>query len=63
VSSSTENQALSAILFLYRKVLQFDLPSVGAFSRDKVLKRLPVVLTQAEVQALLTEAVRIAPKD
>ena len=61
VSSSTQNQALSAILFLYREVLQLDLPWVGAFSRSKVPKRLSVVLTQAEVQALLTEAVRIAP--
>jgi site-specific recombinase XerD len=50
VSSSTQNQALSAILFLYREVLQLDLPWVGAFSRSKVPKRLPVVLTQAEVQ-------------
>ena len=61
VSSSTQNQALSAILFLYLEVLQLDLPWVGAFSRSKVPKRLSVVLTQAEVQALLTEAVRIAP--
>lgn len=61
VSSSTQNQALSAILFLYREVLQLDLPWVGAFSRSKVPKRLSVVLTQAEVQALLTETVRIAP--
>lgn len=53
VSSSTQNQALSAI-FLYREVLHLDLPWVGAFSRSKAPKRLPVVLTQAVVKALLT---------
>lgn len=61
VSASTQNQALSAILFLYKEVLQIDLPWVGAFTRSKVPKRLPVVLTQAEVKKLLTMANDIAP--
>ena len=55
VSSSTQNQALSAILFLYREVLGCDLPWLDGFERSKKPKRLPVVLTPLEVQALLRE--------
>ncbi|PTN11583.1 integron integrase [Nitrosomonas aestuarii] len=55
VSSSTQNQALSAILFLYRDVLALKLPWLGSFERSKKPQRLPVVLTQSEVQALLSE--------
>jgi len=57
VSSATQNQALSAILFLYRDVLVLDLPWVDGFERSKKPKRLPVVLTSLEVQALLREVV------
>lgn len=60
VSSSTQNQALSAILFLYREVLSFDLPWLDNFQRSKKPRRLPVVLTTLEVQALLRES-SIAP--
>lgn len=56
VSSSTQNQALSAILFLYRDVLTVDLPWLDGFERSKKPRRLPVVLTPMEVQALLREA-------
>ncbi len=56
VSSSTQNQALSAILFLYREVLALDLPWLDGFERSKKPRRLPVVLTPLEVQALLREA-------
>ena len=56
VSSSTQNQALSAILFLYREVLAITLPWLDSFERSKKLRRLPVVLTIPEVQALLHEA-------
>ena len=53
VASSTQNQALSAILFLYRNVLNqpvaLDFQYIGA----KRPKRLPVVLTKAEVQNVL----------
>lgn len=45
VSSSTQNQALSAILFLYREVLVVDLPWLDNFERSKKPRRLPVVLT------------------
>ena len=56
VSSATQNQALSAILFLYRDVLALDLPWLDGFERSKKPKRLPVVLTPLEVQALLRES-------
>ena len=55
VSSSTQNQALSAILFLYREVLAVDLPWLDSVERSKKTQRLPVVLTPLEVQALLRE--------
>lgn len=56
VSSSTQNQALSAILFLYRDVLVLELPWLDGFERSKKPRRLPVVLTPMEVQLLLREA-------
>lgn len=56
VSSSTQNQALSAVLFLYREVLMLDLPWLNNFERSKKSRRLPVVLTPLEIQALLLES-------
>ena len=53
VSASTQNQALSALLFLYQKVLEIDLPQIGDVVRAKKPQRLPTVLSRAEVQALL----------
>jgi integron integrase len=53
VAASTQNQALSAILFLYRDVLHQDLGNINAV-RAKKPKRLPVVLTRDEVQRILT---------
>ncbi|CAH1387515.1 hypothetical protein [Candidatus Nitrotoga sp. M5] len=55
MASSNQNQALSAILFLYRGVLAVDLPLLDGFERSKKPQRLPVVLTPLEVQALLRE--------
>ena len=52
VASSTQNQALSAILFLYRKVLEIDGLVIEA-QRAKSTRRLPVVLTVDEVRKLL----------
>jgi site-specific recombinase XerD len=46
VSASTQNQALSALLFLYKKVLQVDLEWIDDVVRAKRPKRLPVVLTK-----------------
>jgi integron integrase len=53
VSSSTQNQALSAILFLYREVLRVRLDWLEELVRAKRPSRLPVVLTRREVEAIL----------
>jgi integron integrase len=53
VAASTQNQAKSALLFLYRDVLEVDLPWLDNVLPAKTPKRLPVVLTRDEVQALL----------
>jgi site-specific recombinase XerD len=53
VAASTQNQALSAILFLYRDVLEQDLPWLDDVVRSKRPARLPVVLTREEVGAVL----------
>lgn len=53
VAASTQNLALSAVLFLYRDVLEIDLPWLTDVTRAKKPRRLPVVLTQAEVDAIL----------
>ena len=53
VSASTHNQALSGILFLYREVLGIDLPWLSEIGRPTTPKRIPSVLTVAEVSALL----------
>jgi integron integrase len=55
VSASTQNQALSALLFLYKQVLGVELPWLDGISRARKPQRLPVVLTRAEVAALLGE--------
>ena len=53
VAASTQNQALSALLFLYREVLQVELPWMSEVVRAKRPKHMPVVLTENEVRALL----------
>jgi integron integrase len=53
VSASTQNQAKCAILFLYRQVLEVELPWLENIIQAKAPRRLPVVLTRAEVAALL----------
>lgn len=53
VAAATHQQALSALLFLYREVLGVALPWLDDLVRPKAPKRLPVVLSQAEVQRLL----------
>ena len=55
VSASTQNQALSALLFLYREVLEQDLPWLNGIVRAKAPMRLPVVLTRDEVMLLLVQ--------
>jgi integron integrase len=53
VSGSTQNQALNALLFLYRQVLEKEIGYVNGVVRAKKGPRLPVVLTRAEIQSLL----------
>jgi integron integrase len=53
VAASTQNQALSAILFLYREVLQKPVETGFQYIGAKRPKRLPVVLTKSEVQQIL----------
>lgn len=53
VAAATQNQAKSAILFLYREVLESELPWLEGVERAKAPKRLPVVLTREEAQAVL----------
>jgi integron integrase len=53
VSASTHNQALSALLFLYRAVLKQELPWLDKLQRPRRAQRLPVILTVEEVQAVL----------
>lgn len=51
VSAATQNQALSALLFLYKEALLIDLPWLANVVRAKQPQRLPVVLTRAECAA------------
>ena len=51
VSASTQTQALSAILFLYRYVLGREIGDLGEIIRARKPKRLPVVMTREEVKA------------
>lgn len=53
VSTSTHNQALSALLFLYRAVLDIDLPWLNNINRPAQKRRIQSVLTKEEVAALL----------
>jgi integron integrase len=55
VAASTQNQALSALLFLYQVVLGQDLPWLDEVVRAKGPQRLPAVLTRAEVRAVIQE--------
>jgi integron integrase len=53
VSGSTQNQAKSAILFLYREVLRKELPALNEVPQARTRRHLPVVLTLEEVRALM----------
>ncbi len=53
VSASTQNQALSALLFLYKEVLGVELPWLNELTRAKKSKYLPAVLSVPEMQRLL----------
>jgi integron integrase len=53
VAASTQNQALNALVFFYKEVLKQPLAALDEFARAKRPKRLPVVLTRAEVARVL----------
>lgn len=55
VAAGTQNQALNAIVFLYRHLLHIELADFGDFQHAKKPQRRPMVLTQQEVNALLEE--------
>ena len=55
VAASTQNQALAALLFLYREVLGVELPWLDDVVRARGPERLPVVLSREEVRAVLSE--------
>ena len=54
VSASTQNLAKSALLFLYREVLEIKLPWLDNITQAKAPRRLPVVLTVSETQVVLS---------
>jgi integron integrase len=53
IGASTQNQALSALLFLYRNVLKREIDDLGDVVRARRTKRLPVVMTREEVRAVM----------
>ncbi len=53
VAASTQNQALNAILYLYKEVLQIEIGAIEGVTRAKKPKRLPVVLTRNEMKQIL----------
>jgi integrase len=55
VAAATQNQALNAVLFLYRQVLKQSLPWIEGFQRAKQPRHLPVVLTRHEVRHVLAQ--------
>ncbi|GAB4227823.1 MAG: integron integrase [Elainellaceae cyanobacterium] len=55
VAASTQNVAFSALLFLYRHVLQIELPYIDSIERAKTPERVPVVFTRSEVKAILSQ--------
>ena len=59
VAASTQNQALAALLFLYREVLGAELPWLDDLVHAKTPARLPVVLTRDEVRAVLAHMERV----
>jgi site-specific recombinase XerD len=55
VSAATQNQAKAAILFLYKHVLNLELPWLDEVVQAKHSPRLPVVLSPSEVRLLLDQ--------
>ena len=61
VAASTQNVTLSALLFLYRHVLQIELQDLGEIPHPHRPKHLPAVFLHREVTAILTELAKINP--
>ncbi len=55
VAASTQNQALAALVFLYRQVLEIDLPRIEDVVRARRGRKLPVVFTRDEAAAVLAQ--------
>jgi integrase len=54
-TAATQNQALQALLFIYRHVLDIELPWLDGITRAAPGRKLPVVLSREEVRALLAQ--------
>ena len=55
VAASTQNQAFNALLFLYKQVLQMDVPKIEGVERARHSRRLPVVFTKAASNAVIAQ--------
>ena len=55
IGASTQNQALAALLFLYRAVLELEIPGLDGVVRARRPEHLPLVLTREEVDAVLAD--------
>lgn len=55
VAASTQNQAFNALLFLYKQVLQMEVPEIQGVERARHSRRLPVVFTKAESTAVIAQ--------
>ncbi len=53
VAASTQNQALNAIIFLYREVLKKNIDEIGIFPRAKKPEKIPIVLSKQEVDIII----------
>jgi integrase len=53
VAASTQNQALNALLFLYREVLEMELPLLRNVKRAKRSEKLPVVFSKMEIKSIM----------
>ena len=54
VSASTQNQALNALVFLYKQVLEINLGDFGIIERARTHKKIPIVLSKSEVRKILS---------
>ena len=59
VAASTQNQALSGVLFLYRHVLRLDIGVVELLPRARMPTKVPVVLSPSEVRQVLDELIGV----